>query len=132
MRIFPKLLASLCVAGAVALSAACFNRPHSGLDPESAVRVERGDDSTKVTVRVENQGFADVNVYAIPTSGGVRTRLGTVSGHSTEILQVPPQLLFGISELQFLADPIGGAEASLSDKVMVSPGDEVTLMIPPP
>lgn len=116
----------------VAIAGACATGRHSGLDPNNTgVNIVRTDDSTRVTVRIENQGFADVDVYAIPTSGGIKTRLGTVTGHTTEILDVPRTLLFGLSELQFTIDPIGGGDATVSDKVIVQPGDEVDLLIPP-
>jgi hypothetical protein len=39
--------------------------------------------------------------------------------------------VFGGTALQFLADPIGARATPVSDRVSVSPGDEVQLIIPP-
>lgn len=126
-----SLVPVLVLAAALVAVGACASG-RSRLDPSvTGVNVVRTDDSTRVTVRVENQGFADVDVYATPTSGGIRTRLGTVTGHTTEILDVPQTLLFGMNELQFTIDPIGGGETSVSDKVTVQPGDEVDLLVTP-
>lgn len=38
-------------------------------------------------VRVENQGFSDMVIYAV--DGGQRVRLGLVTGHSTKALPIP-------------------------------------------
>jgi hypothetical protein len=35
-----------------------------------------------------------------------------------------------MAPLRFLADPIGGNRAPVSDEIAVEPGDEVTLTIP--
>jgi hypothetical protein len=88
-------------------------------------------DSLRTTVRVENNSFPDVDVYVVP-EGGVRRRVGTAVGHTTTVLTLPKTVIFsGGSQLQFLVDPIGGGRESLSDKIYVLPGDEVTLTIPP-
>ena len=81
------------------------------------------------TLRVRNQGFLDVNVYAV--RGGQRVRLGTVTGNSTQVLRIPPFLLNGITPLRFVADPIGNQRTPTSDEIVVTPGDEVQIFIPP-
>jgi len=131
MRIRPQFLAVLLTLSAIAAGTACSNKPNSRLDPSEAMTIEHGDDTSRVTVRIENQGFADVDMYVVPTTGGIRTRLGTANGHSTTVFDVPKSLIFGITELRFVARPIGGGEGSLSDRITVQPGDEVTLTIPP-
>lgn len=82
------------------------------------------------TVRVENQGFPDMVIYLVEQNG-TRHRLGTVSGSSTQVLTIPPNLLFGGTTLRFIADPIGGRRTPVSDQITVLPGDQVTLTIPP-
>ncbi|MGZ8493657.1 MAG: hypothetical protein ACXWZS_15760, partial [Gemmatirosa sp.] len=72
------------------------------------------------TLRVRNQGFLDVNVYAV--RGGQRVRLGTVTGNSTQVLRIPAFLLNGITPLRFQADPIGNQRAPTSEEIVVSPG----------
>jgi hypothetical protein len=80
-------------------------------------------------LRVENQAFLDMNIYVYRSSQ--RIRLGTVNGNSTARMTIPPSLIFGATPLRFQADPIGGNRASISQEITVSPGDEVTLVIPP-
>jgi hypothetical protein len=81
------------------------------------------------TVRVRNQSFLDHNIYVI--SGGARSRLGTVAGNNTAVLRIPPSFVQPGALLRFLADPIGSNVTPVSEQITVSPGDEVTLIIPP-
>ncbi len=81
------------------------------------------------TVRVENRSFLDNNVYVL--RGGQRIRLGMVTGNSTKIFTIPSNLIFGISSLQFIVDPIGASRQPISNEIRVSEGDEVQLVIPP-
>jgi hypothetical protein len=80
-------------------------------------------------LRVQNQAFLDMTIYVY--RGQQRLRLGTANGNSTSRFTIPATLIFGATPLRFQADPIGSNRASISEEVTVSPGDEVTLMIPP-
>lgn len=80
-------------------------------------------------LRVQNQAFLDMTIYVY--RGPQRLRLGTANGNSTSRFTIPASLIFGATPLRFQADPIGSNRASISEEVTVSPGDEVTLMIPP-
>jgi hypothetical protein len=112
------LALALLLAGAALPAGACWRRNTAG-----------GEEERPTTVRVRNQGFLDVNVYAI--RGGQRVRLGTVTGNSTQVLRIPGFLMNGITPLRFLADPIGTQRQPTSDELVVTPGDEVQLYIPP-
>jgi len=81
------------------------------------------------TVRVENQSLLDLNIFAL--RDGDRVRLGSVSASSTQIFPIPSYLLFGATPLRFLADPIGGARTPVSQEVVVRPGEQAALTIPP-
>jgi hypothetical protein len=83
----------------------------------------------RASVRVENQGFADMTVYAARSSE--RVRLGLVPGHSSAVFDVPAGLVSGLTPLHFIADPIGSARLSVSEEIMVAPGDTVVMTIPP-
>ena len=83
----------------------------------------------KTTVRVDNQSFLDMNVYVWRSSQ--RLRLGFVNGHSAQTFELPRGLLFGATPLRFQADPVGGSRTPISEEIVVSPGDEVVLQIPP-
>jgi hypothetical protein len=111
LRLFPLLCLCLTIA-------ACATRPQTGT---AAAR--------RTTLRVENLGFADMTIYAVQASQ--RIRLGLATGNTTTTLTIPPYLVGNAVLIRFLADPVGGSRTPVSDEIMVHPGDEVTLMIPP-
>ena len=80
-------------------------------------------------IRVDNQSFADMNVYALRSSQ--RVRLGMAPGNSSSTFEVPRVLVSGMTPLRFVADPIGGNHASVSEEITVAPGDSVVMTIPP-
>ncbi len=80
-------------------------------------------------VRVDNQAFADMTVYAARSAQ--RVRLGIATGHSVSVFKVPPGLISGLTPIRFIADPIGGTRPSVSEEITVAPGDTVMMTIPP-
>jgi hypothetical protein len=80
-------------------------------------------------VRITNQSWLDVNMYVLRSSQ--RIRLGTVGANQTQRFTLPANLVFGATPLRFMADPIGSSRTAQSFEIVVSPGDEVTLTIPP-
>ena len=82
---------------------------------------------SKTTLRVDNAGFLDMTVYVL--DGSQRVRLGIANSHVVTELIIPPHLVRGVTSLRFLADPIGGNRAPVSDEITVEPGDQVTLFI---
>lgn len=79
-----------------------------------------------VSVEVTNHNFLDVNLYAV---GGSQTiRLGTVTTNATQTFEVPAGLPLSRG-LRFLVDPVGSRSAYLSDEIIVSGGDVVSLVI---
>jgi hypothetical protein len=83
----------------------------------------------RTTIRIENQGFSDMTIYAIRS--GQRVRLGTAPGNSNTVFTIPANLIFGATPLRFLADPIGSNRTPVSDEITVQPGDQVRLILPP-
>ena len=81
------------------------------------------------TLRVDNQSVADMTIYAI--RGGQKVRLGLATGIRVSTFTIPSSLIFGSTPLRFLADPIGSSRTPVSDEITVSPGDVVSLTIPP-
>jgi len=115
-----RLLAALLPAVlAAAPITACRSKPPEAPAPNAPT-----------TVRVENQGFPDMDIYVLDQSG-TRQRLGTVTGSSTQVLTIPSNLVFGGATLRFIADPVGARRAPVSDQIAVRPGDQVVLTIPP-
>jgi hypothetical protein len=76
---------------------------------------------------VKNDSYLDHNVYLL--QGMQRIRMGTARGLATSRFTIPRQYVFGVSVLQFLADPIGGTVTPVSERINVVPGDEVHLLI---
>ena len=76
---------------------------------------------------VKNDSYLDHNVYLL--QGMQRVRMGTARGLASTRFTIPRQYVFGVSALQFLADPIGGNVTPVSERINVSPGDEVHLQI---
>ncbi|HEY4734929.1 MAG TPA: hypothetical protein VIH53_10330 [Gemmatimonadaceae bacterium] len=87
------------------------------------------DTSSSTIIQVDNQGFVDMTVYAERTSQ--RVRLGIANGNGKTNLRIPSVLMSGLTPLRFVADPIGGRRASVSQEITVAPGDTVGLLIPP-
>jgi hypothetical protein len=69
-------------------------------------------------------------IYAV-SGGGLRTRLGIVTGNSSQSFTIPSYLVRDTGPIRFLADPVGGARAPVSEEMTVQPGDIVGLTIPP-
>ncbi len=88
-----------------------------------------GQQQERTTVRVENQSSLDMNIYVL--RGAQRVRLGTATAHLTSRFTIPADLIFGITPLRFLADPIGSSRTPITDEISVTAGDEVILRIPP-
>ena len=87
------------------------------------------DPNQPTVVEVDNQGFQDMDVYAVRS--GQRWRLGLATGSSKTKLTIPRTMVNGLTPLRFIADPIGGRRASVSQEITVSPGDTVVMTIPP-
>ena len=87
------------------------------------------DQSQSTVVQVDNQGFLDMDVYAVRS--GQRLRIGLAPGNTKTNLTLPSTLVSGLASLRFVADPIGGRRASVSQEITVAPGDTVVMTIPP-
>ncbi len=111
-----SLVVAILLAGAAACST--FGRGSGSNDP-----------SQPTVVEVDNQGFQDMDVYAVRS--GQRWRLGLATGTSKTKLTIPRTMVSGLTPLRFVADPIGGRRASVSQEITVAPGDTVVMTIPP-
>lgn len=121
MRLSVKTLAF--VTAVVALSACGGSRTSS--TPGSAQPAQKQEPTTLV---VENRGWVDMTIYVI--RGPQRQRLGIVPATSTRRFVIPSSLIFGVTPLRFLADPIGSDVTPVSNEIAVTPGQEVRLLIP--
>jgi hypothetical protein len=79
---------------------------------------------------VDNQGFLDMNIYLV-RAGNIRQRIGTAKGLGRTQFVLRTDVIGGGTDLQFLADPIGGRRTPVSQQIYVRPGDVIELQIPP-
>jgi len=116
IRVAPVLLM-------LSLALAC----HSG---SSGKPDDQAEPIPKTHLTVINQGFLDMDIYALPQDGA-RVRLGSATGNSTAHMTIPDYLVRTPITMSFLMIPIGGNYAPRSQVIQVNPGDEVELTIPP-
>jgi len=81
-----------------------------------------------VTLTVDNQNFADMDLYAV--NNGVFFRIGTVIGESQGTFTIRP-LNFNNGLLQVVARPIGGWGYASTGLLNVRAGDTVDFTISP-
>lgn len=85
---------------------------------------QRGNQSGRIRIVVDNQNFNDVRVYAV-TTGGRRT-LGQVGGRSNATFQMDWRQL---DEIRFRLEFLAGDNYE-TPRLNVSPGDAVDVYIP--
>jgi hypothetical protein len=95
---------------------ACSHTNESGGDVAPA---------TMIGLSVTNDNFLDMDVFAV--SGGVSTRLGTVTGNGKGNFRLDPSL--ASRDLRIVAAPIGGNGRASSGEVAVSPGQVIDFRI---
>ncbi len=79
--------------------------------------------SRRTTVRVINDNWMDITVYAV--RNGYRRLLGHVTSFSSRELTLPRTLLIPNNELRLIADPIGRRGVYVSEPIVVNAGDVV-------
>jgi len=79
--------------------------------------------SGEIALRVTNHNYLDVTVYVL--HDGQRTRVGTVTGSSTEVFFFPIRLLGQGREIELLGDPIGSPEVARTERLIVQPGQYI-------
>jgi hypothetical protein len=112
-------LARVALIAALAASAGCSKRNGASAATEEPA----------TTLLVENSSSFEMTIYVL--RGAERVRLGTARASMDSRLRLPRGLVFGATPLRFQADPIGSPRTPISQEILVRPGDEVTLRIPP-
>ncbi len=80
-----------------------------------------------VTIRVVNQNWHDMRIYAIVD--GLSVRLGTVTGFTTRTLKIRRSLIGFGADLELVAFGLGNRSAIYSGHVVVSPGDQLEFRV---
>ncbi len=104
--------------GLVAVNVACARHP----SPDG-VETALVDPNTPIEVEVENHGWSDAAIYLL--SGGLRHRVGLVTGSSSQIFSVPGSYLGTMGEIRLQAHPIGSNGSMTTDLMTVQPGQVI-------
>ena len=116
-RSIPTIRVGTALAALLFVAPACFW--HRKAAREAALDVPEAE----IALRVTNHNFLDVTVYAL--HNGQRTRVGTVTGSSSQVFYLPARLLGLGREIQLLGDPIGSTDFALTETLMVQPGQYI-------
>ena len=104
--------------------AACAKNPA----PDDAPPAGNDSANRSAAVRVTNRNFYDMNLFVVRF--GQRLRLGTVTGNSTRMFELPAAWVTN-GPVRFLAAPIGSTGREYTEELTVQPGDVVGLTIQP-
>jgi hypothetical protein len=107
----------LAIGAIVAIAGGCSHTPQASGDVAPA---------TAIGLRVRNDNFLDMDVYAI--SAGLPTRLGTVTGNSTRNFVLDASMADG-QDFRIVATPIGGNGRATTGNIAVSPGQVIDFTI---
>ncbi len=116
-RKFRAAFLTLTVAAIVAVPAVAAQTASEGRSETPAAVSER------TTVRVVNDNWNDITVYAV--RAGFRRRLGTVTSLTSRVFTLPQMFLIPSDDLRLIADPIGSRGVYVSEVLVVDAGDVV-------
>lgn len=80
----------------------------------------------QISLRVTNDNFADVDVYAYVQ--GTTERLTFVRSMNTEQVVVPGNALID-GQVQLVINPVGGLSSFTTDPIVVNPGETIKLTV---
>ncbi len=112
-----RLLGGLLVAATTGFAATACTRTNEAAGTLAPANV--------IGLRVQNNNFLDVDVYAL--SQGVPTRLGTVTGNTARTFVVDGSLV--TQDFRIIATPIGGSGQASTGALLVSPGQTIEFTV---
>ena len=77
----------------------------------------------EIALQVTNHNFLDVTIYVL--HNGQRTRVGTVTGSSSQVFYLPARLLGLGREIQLFGDPIGSTDFAVTETLIIQPGQYI-------
>jgi len=116
-RIVPAIRAGTALAVLLLLAPPCWR--HGKPAQAGDTQVSQGE----IALRVTNHNFLDVTIYVV--HDGQRTRVGTVTGSSSQVFFLPFRLLGQGREIQLLGDPIGSTQLARTERLVVQPGQYI-------
>jgi hypothetical protein len=118
MRTPSSILTLLLATAAAGSAAGCHRQPTTEVSPNAAT-----------TVKVVNNNFSDVDVFAEGT-GGARLRLGTVTGQSSSTFTLPPSYV-AFGNIRLVGAPIGAFGTARSGKLQIAAGETIVFTVQP-
>ena len=117
MRRLRLWMAMLAIGATLPMAGACTHTGQASGDVAPA---------TAIGLRVRNDNFLDMDVYAI--SEGLATRLGTVTGNSRHNFVLDASMADG-RDFRIVATPVGGNGRASTGDIAVSPGQLIDFTI---
>ena len=77
----------------------------------------------EIALQVTNHNYLDVVVYVL--HDGQRTRIGTVTGSSSQVFYLPVRLLGQGHEIQLYGDAIGSPDFARTERLIIQPGQYI-------
>ena len=77
----------------------------------------------EIALQVANHNYLDVVVYVL--HDGQRTRIGTVTGSSSQVFYFPVRLLGQGHEIQLYGDAIGSPDFARTERLIIQPGQYI-------
>ena len=108
MARFPRVL----ILGIALATIACAGRHHARPEPVS-----------DIPLKVTNHNWLDVTIYVL--HDGQRTRIGSVTGSSTQDFTLPRRLLGQSHELALLGEAIGSPDFARTELLNIQPGQYI-------
>src|SRR6476646_1358302 len=101
---------------AVAAAPVCHHaRPDAAAAPETA--------PVDVPLEIDNHNWLDVIIYAV--HDGERSRVGIANASSQSSFVLPARLMGQGHEVRLLGHPIGGTGGTITETVVVQPGQYI-------
>jgi|SRR5712664_899592 len=91
---------------------ACFGRHHEKAEPVS-----------DIPLKVTNRNWLDVVIYVL--HDGQRTRVGTVTGSSSQEFALPSRLVGQSHELALLGEAIGSNDVARTERLTIQAGQYI-------
>jgi len=91
--------------------------------PDTATPAPAGGGDARASLEVENNTTLDVRIFLLRAA--MPTRLGTVTGMSTARFDLTLDMLG--RDVRFYASPVGGRQRTITDMIVVKPGQLVSL-----
>jgi len=79
--------------------------------------------ASEIVLQVSNHNYLDVVVYVL--HDGQRTRIGTVTGSSSQVFYLPVRLLGQGHEIQLYGDAIGSPDFARTERLIIQPGQYI-------